>query len=478
MSYNGSGTFNINTAGQPVVTGTVISSTAFNALTADLGTGLSTAITKNGQTTVTANIPFNGYKLTGIAVATASGDALSYGQAATVAALTATSVTDSGLTSGRVTYAGTGGLLQDSANLTFNGTTLTAATGANFVTTSGSVGIGTSSPAALLDLGGSTASTVQQIFGRGVTDSSFTVRYTNGVSGSAAFTGTLGLDYANGTWADMAAIKFYRNNTAGELAFFASASATSGTERMRLTSTGLAVTGTVSASGLLSANANLKVVNGANDFGTIQLGTSASYVVTGGSTYSGYRFEVPSGSNQYDFQQGGTTRALINAFGIGLGATTPSSGTGITFPATQSASSNANTLDDYEEGYWTPDLRFGGANTGITYQSYNAQGFYYKIGGVVFFSCTQYLSSKGSATGSATVAGLPFTSTQGNGGRVALSINLSSVTYVGTYYAQTDFNSTQILLSQITELGVGTALTDTNFANTSIFFISGFYTTV
>lgn len=38
-----------------------------------------------------------------------------------------TSVTDSGLTSGRVTYAGTGGLLQDSANLTFNGTTLTAA---------------------------------------------------------------------------------------------------------------------------------------------------------------------------------------------------------------------------------------------------------------------------------------------------------------------------------------------------------------
>jgi len=58
VSYNGSGVFNINTAGQPVVTGTVISSTAFNALTADLGTGLSTAITKDGQTTATARIPF------------------------------------------------------------------------------------------------------------------------------------------------------------------------------------------------------------------------------------------------------------------------------------------------------------------------------------------------------------------------------------------------------------------------------------
>jgi len=58
VSYNGSGTFNINSSGQPVVTGTVIASTPFNALTADLGTGLSTAITKDGQTTTTARIPF------------------------------------------------------------------------------------------------------------------------------------------------------------------------------------------------------------------------------------------------------------------------------------------------------------------------------------------------------------------------------------------------------------------------------------
>ena len=58
MSYNGSGTFVVNSSGQPVVTGTVISSTAFNALTADLATGLSTAITKDGQTTTTARILF------------------------------------------------------------------------------------------------------------------------------------------------------------------------------------------------------------------------------------------------------------------------------------------------------------------------------------------------------------------------------------------------------------------------------------
>ena len=80
MSYNGSGTFQINTSGQPVVAGTVISSTAFNALTSDLATGLSTAITKDGQTTVTANIPLAGFKITGLGAATVGTDAVRYSQ--------------------------------------------------------------------------------------------------------------------------------------------------------------------------------------------------------------------------------------------------------------------------------------------------------------------------------------------------------------------------------------------------------------
>jgi len=80
MSYNGSGTFQINTAGQPVVTGTVISSTAFNSLTSDLATGLSTAITKDGQTTVTANIPMANFKITGLGAGTAAADAVRFSQ--------------------------------------------------------------------------------------------------------------------------------------------------------------------------------------------------------------------------------------------------------------------------------------------------------------------------------------------------------------------------------------------------------------
>ena len=90
MSFNGSGTFLINSAGQPVVPNTIISSTAFNALTADLATGLSTCLTKDGQTTPTANIKLGGFKLINVGAPTLSGDALSFGNAATVSNLTAT----------------------------------------------------------------------------------------------------------------------------------------------------------------------------------------------------------------------------------------------------------------------------------------------------------------------------------------------------------------------------------------------------
>ena len=80
MSFNGSGTFVINSTGQPVVTGTIISSSAFNALTADLATGLSTTMTKDGQTTATANIPMGSFKFTGLGVGSAATDSANISQ--------------------------------------------------------------------------------------------------------------------------------------------------------------------------------------------------------------------------------------------------------------------------------------------------------------------------------------------------------------------------------------------------------------
>jgi hypothetical protein len=79
---------------------------------------------------------------------------------------------------------------------------------------------------------------------------------------------------------------------------------------------------------------------------------------------------------------------------------------GIQFPATQSASADANTLDDYEEGSWTPTILFGGASAGVTYGVQQAS--YIKIGKSVFVQFRVSLSNKGSSTGAANVGGLPF----------------------------------------------------------------------
>jgi hypothetical protein len=80
MSYNGNGVFQINTAGQPVVAGTVISSTAFNALTNDLAGGLTNAITKDGQSTPIANIPMGGFRITDLAAGVSATDAVRLAQ--------------------------------------------------------------------------------------------------------------------------------------------------------------------------------------------------------------------------------------------------------------------------------------------------------------------------------------------------------------------------------------------------------------
>lgn len=81
MSFNGSGLFQINSPGQPVVTNTVISSTDFNSLTADIATGLSLCITKDGQQAATARVPF----ASGISTAAASPFIMTNGQAVTLA---------------------------------------------------------------------------------------------------------------------------------------------------------------------------------------------------------------------------------------------------------------------------------------------------------------------------------------------------------------------------------------------------------
>ncbi len=75
MPFNGSGSFTPPGADFPAVANTLIEAAKFNNVINDIATGLSTCITKDGQTTVTANIPFGGYRLTSVGAGVAASDA-------------------------------------------------------------------------------------------------------------------------------------------------------------------------------------------------------------------------------------------------------------------------------------------------------------------------------------------------------------------------------------------------------------------
>ena len=79
MPYNGSGTFTLP-SGNPVVTGTTISSVTTNNTNNDIANGLSNAVTRNGQSPPTANLPMGGFHLTGLSAGAASGDSVSFEQ--------------------------------------------------------------------------------------------------------------------------------------------------------------------------------------------------------------------------------------------------------------------------------------------------------------------------------------------------------------------------------------------------------------
>lgn len=94
MPFNGNGVWTAP-AGNPVVTGTVISSSVQNNTIADIATALTDCVTRDGQSPLTVNMPAGGFQITNLGNATTRGAAVNAGQ-----------IQDGGLTT-LVTVAGT-----------------------------------------------------------------------------------------------------------------------------------------------------------------------------------------------------------------------------------------------------------------------------------------------------------------------------------------------------------------------------------
>jgi hypothetical protein len=119
-----------------------------------------------------------------------------------------------------------------------------------------------------------------------------------------------------------------------------------------------------------------------------------------------------TGSNFTDLMVNGSAVARLSPTTLTL-----NSGQ-IKFPATQVASSDANTLDDYEEGSWTPAFGSDGTAPTMTYGSNSGQ--YVKIGRFVLVQWQVYVSTyNGNGSGNLTLTGLPFVPNNAGGISIA-----------------------------------------------------------
>jgi hypothetical protein len=189
---------------------------------------------------------------------------------------------------------------------------------------------------------------------------------------------------------------------------------------------------------------------------TPALGTPASGVVTNLTGTASININGTVGATTPTTVVATTVKASTT---MGVGGATPSaSGSGISFPATQSASTDANTLDDYEEGTWTPSL---GGNTTYTTQA----GYYTKVGRVVFIQASIIVNTLGTGS-TTTISGFPFQSQSVNAGK-AYSFSVS-------YFGSLAVNCLYLVGGM---LGVATTM-DFNSNNTSGATFTSFSTAV
>ena len=177
---------------------------------------------------------------------------------------------------------------------------------------------------------------------------------------------------------------------------------------------------------------------GASPVGRLNIANTGADVVTSMTAVGVQRWQfIVSNSTAafsiYDQTNSGT-RLLIDTSGnVGVGVTPAVGGgclqlkSGITFPATQVASSDANTLDDYEEGTWTPTDASG---AGLTFTVSNCR--YTKVGRLVTVQGS--IAYPATANGSnATWGGFPFNSSDSfNLGIVYTDVAVSSLTYISS----------------------------------------------
>jgi hypothetical protein len=254
-------------------------------------------------------------------------------------------------------------------------------------------------------------------------------------------TATLRLQNASGT-------NYIYGTNGGEVALYHN-----GNGKLFTTSTGIQVTGNMT-----NTSGNFLSTSAANSYIIVNGNENAVAAVANGAV-SLYHDNVEKlTTTSYGTY---TTGQMRTDTGVGFGAAA------------------ANLLSDYEEGTFVPKFTFGGASAGQSYSSVR-NGFYTKIGRVVYVTIRLELSARGSSTGTIRIADLPFALPSTS--NLNYSFYIGYVSGVGALF---DSDNTYLVMdageNKITlrrgNGGNSQNIGESNFGNSSQMIVSGFYHT-
>lgn len=472
MPFNGSGTFvSLPPPDFPALPGTVILASSFNANMNDLFTnGLTKCLTRDGQSPPTANLPMAGFRFTGIGAGIADTDSAQLGQTMSVRGQVGTVDWDTKITNGifeatapsltapsvnfpptssfgqlqvisqganiiqfymtahraysRMKLSGTWSLWAPQVDMSPPVIVASAAT-ANIgdadstdINISGTTGITSFGPGNLGVVKRLTfASTVTITYNAASLILANSVSYTTAAADVITF-----ISLGGSSWKEIARWRRFSNaidldmvSTNGLVAKVSSGNMTTrtitGTANQITVTNGDGVAGDPTISLPASIDLTGKTITNAGTVNTINIdgGTIDGTVIGGAAAVAG------------SF----TTLNVNTVLNLNAGQ--------MVFPAVQNPSANVNTLDDYEEGTWTPTVSFN--VPGTLSVTYGVQiGRYTKIGNFVQLSwaLTTAVFSPGTASGNFLIQGIPF-ATIAASGQTGASGSIGGMTFGAGY---------------------------------------------
>ncbi len=185
------------------------------------------------------------------------------------------------------------------------------------------------------------------------------------------------------------------------------------------------------------------------------------------------RYDGTSGKTLQEYTSSAPTISDLGALILNEGQ--------LTFPATANPSADANTLDDYEEGTFTPTISDNSLDGTGECQVYSIQvGRYTKIGHRVFIQAQVTITDLGSLDicQGAHLTGLPFTALNVSNSESSISIGRAgslNVTAGHPISGDVQTNSTEILVRLWDSTAGVTTLTITELSIGANIFYSGSY---